>query len=263
MRRDQAGMAFLRSLIPFYDAINSFKNGKPVEGFLYLLLDVVGLVVPAFKGGAMAVKAGAKGLTATLSCLKGFVKAGVKAANPFSGLYDIGRGVFNLGKRGVKSLSRNTAPLFDRLQHARGRSASFDIPHAGKKDAIAEGVYRPVGANAEALPTVAVQRNGKWYAYDFKTLVPYGAPLKGFTPSAGSVVVKQAAEVAVEASINAGFDAGVGLAFQLIRPQQLVPHSFQLPQSLSQAALEQQDTAERVGRIADQTWGARAQKLQR
>ncbi|OAE13501.1 hypothetical protein AZH11_05855 [Pseudomonas simiae] len=239
VRRDKASTAFLHSFIPFFDTVKSFKNGRPAEGLFHLLLDVVGLVVPAFKGGALAVKAGAKGLGATLSFLKGVVKAGVKAANPLLGLYDIGRGVFNLaklGKRGFKSLSGNTPSLFDKLRHAHRRSGSFDIPHAGKKDTIAEGVYRPLGANTDAVPTVAVQRNGKWYAYDAKALEPYGAPLKGFTPSAGSVFSKQAAELAVGAAINAGADFGVGLALQLIQPRLLAAHSFQIPSTLAQAS---------------------------
>ncbi len=261
LRRDKAGVAFLRSLIPFYDTFKSFKNGRPLEGSLYLLLDLIGLVVPAFKGGALAVKAGAKGLASTMSFLKGFVTAGVKAANPLLGLYDIGRGVFKLAKlakRGFKS----TSPLFNKLHHARGHSGSFDIPRAGKTDSVAEGIYRPVGATAEALPTQAVQRNGKWYAYDANSMLPYGAPLKGFTPDAGSGFFKQAADEAVKATVDAGFGAGVALAFQLLQPRQPVLSSFQLP-SLPQTESEQLDAADRVGRIVDQTWIARAQTLRR
>lgn len=266
IRRDKASMEFLRSFILFYETFKSFKNGRPIEGLFYLLLDVVGLVLPALKGGVLGVKAGAKGLGATLGFLKGFVKAGAKAANPLRGIYDTGRGLFNLAKlskRGFKSLSGKAPSLFDKLRHAHRRSGSFDIPHAGKKDAIAEGVYRPLGANTEAVPAVAVQRNGKWYAYDAKTMQPYGAPLKGFTPSAASVFIEQAVELAVGAVINQGTDFGVGLAFQLIQPQRLAAHRFQIPYALAQAESAQQDSADSVGRIVDQTQVARAQTLQR
>ncbi|MEO8490539.1 hypothetical protein [Pseudomonas sp.] len=258
-RRNKADKQFMLGLIPFYDAIKSFTKGDVLTGLLYAVLDVIGLVVPAVKGGSQAIKAGSKGLGAALSFLKGFTKAGVKAANPLGGVYDIGRGVFTLGKRGIKSLSRTKFPLVDKLRHGRGRSGSFDIPQGVKKTPVANGVYRPLGENTDALPALAVRRNGKWYAFDPKTQVPYGAPLKGFTPSAGSAG-QRSASIAVGVATDTAVGVGAGLVVQKIRPGG-VPRQFQLPSALAQAEVERQSNAEAAQRVADQALPARAQAL--
>lgn len=95
-RKGKAVVDFVLGMIPFYSGIKSFIDGKPGEGLLYIFLDIYGMVLPAIKGGAVAVKAGAKGLSAVLSFTKAFVKISLQAANPLSGLFDTGRGVFKL-----------------------------------------------------------------------------------------------------------------------------------------------------------------------
>ncbi|MBO0494532.1 hypothetical protein [Pseudomonas sp. Marseille-Q1929] len=204
-RQNKAAGEFLLSMIPFYDAIKSFIKGDVLAGLFYAVLDVIGLVVPALKGGSQAVKAGSKGLGAGLNFLKGFGKAGVRGLNPLSSVYDIGLGVFKLGKRGIKSLSRAKGVLSKKLRYGGGRRGGFDIPHHAKKEPIANGIYRPLGDSSNAVPTLAVQRNGKWYAYDPKTQVPYGAPLNGFTPGSGSNGVDAVFDSAVDFIPDAAF----------------------------------------------------------
>ncbi|ONH41062.1 hypothetical protein BLL37_27615 [Pseudomonas azotoformans] len=197
--RSQAVKAFFLSLIPFYSAVESFINGRPAEGFFNLVLDVFGFFIPGLKGGVQGVKQGVRaGLGTTLNFIKGFGKAGVKALNPLAGIYDVGRGVFKLGKAGFKKISR-----------LGGRGRSFDLPQPGNKDGIAEGLYRPLGANSDAVPVVAVERNGKWYAFDPVTQTPYGAPLKDFVQSSASAFVGQVKRWAMEAVTDAGIVAAV------------------------------------------------------
>ncbi|WP_411382189.1 hypothetical protein [Pseudomonas sp. MPB26] len=256
-RFNKAAGQFLLSFIPFYDAIKNFKEGNVAMGLLYAVLDVIGFVVPGVKGGSQAIKVGSRGLGAALSFLKGFTKAGLEAVNPLAGIFDIGRGVFSLGRKGFKQLRSTQFSMVDKLRHARGRSGSFDIPHAARSEPIAEGIYRPVRANAEPVPVVAVQRNGKWYAYDQKTMLAYGAPLKGFTPNAGWDSGRLIASAAADAAVDAAIDFGAGLAFRHLRPRQL-SHRFEPPQNSAQIESEQQSAA---SRLAYQAQAARAETL--
>lgn len=197
--RSKAVNAFFLGLIPFYSAVESFINGRPAEGFFNLVLDVFGFFIPGLKSGVQGVKQGVKtGVGATLSFIKGFGKAGVKALNPLAGIYDVGRGVFKLGKAGFKKISR-----------IGGRGGSFDLPQVGNKDGIAQGVYRPLGANSDAVPVIAVERNGKWYAFDPVTQTPYGAPLKGFARHSPSAFAGQVERWVTEAVTEAGLNAAV------------------------------------------------------
>lgn len=218
-REDQLSRSvhqFFLELIPFYSAVKRFVDGKLTEGFFHLVLDIFGFVVPGLKGGIQAVKAGATRLGTALQFVKGFAKAGVKAVNPLAQVYDIGRGVFKLGGYGIKRLSTAKGPLLGKLRNFRARSGSFSPARAGGKDSIAEGVYRPSAPDATPVPTVAVQRNGKWYAFDVKTNQPYGAPLKGFTPKASSAIGRQVLSTATDTTLNATFSAATSLVQQKI-----------------------------------------------
>ncbi|NVZ53583.1 hypothetical protein HX792_24810 [Pseudomonas sp. B6002] len=197
--RSKAVNAFFLGLIPFYNAVESFINGRPAEGFFNVVLDVFGFFIPGLKGGVQGVKQGVRaGLGTTLNFIKGVGKAGVKALNPLAGIYDVGRGVFKLGKAGFKKISR-----------LGGRGRSFDLPQLGNKGGIAEGLYRPLGANSHAVHVTAVERNGKWYAFDPATQTPYGAPLKGFAQYSSSDFVGQVKQWAMEAVTDVGIGAAV------------------------------------------------------
>lgn len=195
-QRVQSIKAFLLGLIPFYSTVQSFIEGRPAEGFFNFVLDVFGFFIPALKGGVQAVKLVGKGaMGATLNFVKGFAKAGVQAANPLAGVFDTGRGFFQLGKQGFK-----------KLRSYSGRRGSFDVPQLGNKEHIAEGAYRPLGASSDAIPAVAVERNGKWYAFDVARNTPYGAPLRGFIRNRVSattgLVIRTAVEVATQSVMS-------------------------------------------------------------
>lgn len=197
--RSESVKAFFLGLIPFYNAVESFINGRPAEGFFNLVLDLFGFFIPGLKGGLQGVKHGVRaGLGTTLNFIKGFGKAGVKALNPLADIYDVGRGVFKLGKAGFKKVSR-----------LGGRGGSFDLPQVGNNHGIAEGLYRPLGANGDAVNVIAVERNGKWYAFDPVTQTPYGAPLKGFARHSPSASVGPFERRVTEAVTDAGLDAAI------------------------------------------------------
>lgn len=181
--------AFFLGLIPFYNAVESFVNGKPAEAFFHLVLDLFGFLIPGLRGGIQGAKVGVKaGMGAALGFIKGFGSAGLKAINPLSAVFDASRGVFKLGKVGFK-----------KLRGLDGRSGRFDIPQVGNKDGVADGIYRPFGAKGDGVPVNAVQRNGKWYAFDRATGTPYGAPLRGFVSQPRSAVVGIAIDIATNA----------------------------------------------------------------
>ncbi|WP_338484618.1 hypothetical protein VRB38_20920 [Pseudomonas trivialis] len=186
---------FFLGLVPFYSAVRSFIDGRPAEGFFNALLDVFGFFVPALKGGIQGVRLGVKsGVGSALGFIKGFAKAGVQSVNPLAGVYDVGRGVFKLGKAGFKKLTS--------LNAGQG---SFTPSLWAQKDNIAEGIYRPLGVHGEAAAVTAIELNGKWYAFDIATQTPYGAPLKGFISKSISNRIGPLASTALDTVTQVGF----------------------------------------------------------
>ncbi|NVZ21054.1 hypothetical protein HX794_15565 [Pseudomonas costantinii] len=183
-RKQQAFQGFVLSLVPFHDFIKSIVIGDKHEAVVNGLFDFVGLILPGLKGGAGAVKLGVGATTNALKFVKEFAKAGLKAANPVGSIYDAGSGLFKLGKTAIKTLPTVKLPSFDfdSLRSMSGRSGSWNIPHGGYKQTIADGTYRPLGEDGSVISVVASQKDGKWFALDPNTLTPYGPELKKFTP---------------------------------------------------------------------------------
>ncbi|MBP1126299.1 MULTISPECIES: hypothetical protein [Pseudomonas] len=197
---------FFLNLVPFYSTVKSFINGRVGEGFVNLVMDVFGFFIPATRGGAQAVRVGAKGLGSLLRFTKGFAVTGVQAANPLANVFDVSRGVFKLSGKGIKQLSRLRASSLDKLRSIHGpRSGSFTPSKLGNRENIAQGVYRKVDGHSEWVPAEAVQRNGKWYAFDAHTRTAYGAPLKEFDPRPSFNVTQQLVVPAVGVVIDSGF----------------------------------------------------------
>ncbi|WP_395610390.1 hypothetical protein [Pseudomonas sp. B22129] len=193
---------FFLGFIPFYSAVKSFIDGKPTEGFFYAVLDVFGFLTPALKGGIQGAKAVVKsGMGSALGFLKGFGKTSAQMINPLAGVYDVGRGVFNLSKAGFKKLR----PL-------SGHYGSFEPPLLRSTDSIAEGIYRPWGANADGARVTAVKQNDLWYAFDVSTQTPYGAPLKGFVPRSYSPFMTQIIQTASSTAIDVGVFSAISFA---------------------------------------------------
>ena len=173
-------MSFLLSLVPFHDLVKNIINGDKHEAVISGIFDFVGLLNPAAKGGFSAVKVGAKSVSSALAFFKGVAKSGGKAAIPFKGFYDTGKGVFTLGKTTLKAAPTVNLASFTERLHLNGRS--WDIPHGANTQTIADGTYRPLGNGGSDVPAVAVKQGNNWYAFDAETLQPYGPALKDFTP---------------------------------------------------------------------------------
>lgn len=205
---------FFLNLIPFYSAVKSFIDGRPTEGFFNAVLDVFGFFVPGLKGGIQGARGGVKsGIGPALNFIKGFGRAGSKAVNPLAGVYDVGRGVFELGNAGVKKLR----PLSKHY-------GSFEPPLLSYNDNIAEGIYRPLGSAREAAPLRATQLNGKWYAFDSATHTPYGAPLKGFISKPSPLRIGQPVRSAIDIVTPVGVSAAA-----IVAEKALIRHSERVP----------------------------------
>lgn len=171
---------FMLSLLPFHDLIKNIIEGDKHEAVVSGVFDFVGLFIPGAKGGFQGVKVGAKGVGSAVAFFKGAVKAGVKAANPVGAFYDSGSGLFKVCKTALNAAPPVNLSSFSSKLRIPGRS--WDIPHGGYKQTIAEGTYQPLGENGAKVPVVAVKQGNNWYAFDHQTLEHYGPQLPGFTP---------------------------------------------------------------------------------
>lgn len=204
--KSKARSAFLENFflgfIPGYKLIKAIIDGDKYEAVIAGLFDLIGLLAPPLKGGIQALRAGTKGLSAIAGFVKGFARDGVKGLNTFGSFYDAGKGLFKLGKTILKTMPnlKSSVIYFSSFRHLPGNSGGRDVPHGGYKQHIAEGTYRSSGTGGKDVPVVAVQRDGKWYAFDTHTNAPYGPELKGFKPSIAKGVRNPISNV--EPSVN-------------------------------------------------------------
>ncbi|OAE13494.1 hypothetical protein AZH11_05820 [Pseudomonas simiae] len=171
---------FILGLLPFHDLVKNIIEGNKHDAVVSGVFDFIGLFNPAAKGGFKAASVGAKGVSSALTFLKGAAKSGLKAANPLGAVYDAGSGLFKLGKTALNAGPPASLSSFANRCRLSGRS--WDIPHGGSKQTIAEGTYRRPGERSSNTPVVAVKQGNNWYALDFQTLKPYGPVLNDFTP---------------------------------------------------------------------------------
>lgn len=171
---------FILSLLPFHDLVKNIIEGNKHDAAVSGVFDFIGLFNPAAKGGFKAASVGAKGVSSSLTFLKGAAKSGLKAANPLGAVYDVGSGLFKLGKTALNAGGPVTLSSFANKLRISGRG--WSIPHGGSKQSIAEGTYRRAGERSSNTPVVAGKQGNNWYALDLQTLKPYGPVLKDFTP---------------------------------------------------------------------------------
>ncbi|WP_219269423.1 hypothetical protein [Pseudomonas sp. Xaverov 259] len=201
--RNKVAMSFLLSLLPFHDLVSNIIKGDKHEAVISGVFDFIGLFNPAAKGGFKAVTVGAKGVSSALTFFKGAAKSGGKAAIPFKGFYDSGKGLFKLGNTALKAAPPVNLTSFTERLHLRGRS--WDIPHGANTQTIADGTYRPLSNSGSDVPVVAAQRGNNWYAFDVETLQPYGPALKDFTP----ITVKELGNLRYDTATSAKDSDGV------------------------------------------------------
>ncbi len=157
------------NLIPFRSAIKNFIDGKTLEGFVDLAFDIFGFAVglgSALKG-AKALSVGASALSRVVHAGKILGRATVGALNPLSGLDDLARGAFKLGRHGVS--------------RARAALTKVDIAALTKKPNIAQGTLKGVnGASDVGALAQLDEVTGQWHAINPATQKPFGPPLQNF-----------------------------------------------------------------------------------
>ncbi|QZC95942.1 hypothetical protein K2E96_07500 [Pseudomonas sp. ERGC3:05] len=101
---------FILSLLPFHDLVKNIIEGNKHDAAVSGVFDFIGLFNPAAKGGFKAASVGAKGVSSALTFLKGAAKSGLKAANPLEAVYDVGSGLFKLGKTALNAGALSPCP---------------------------------------------------------------------------------------------------------------------------------------------------------
>lgn len=164
---------FVKGLIPGYNAIENFINGKWREGVIDLAFDVFGLLLAGAGGAVRGAGAGVRaGTSAFGSSAKKLLRGALGALNPIDaqGLLQAGvqAGITYLADSGPGASSQprikikyDPVKVFRNVENAAVGRASMD----GSMTDIA-----------------ATQKNGKWYALDPISKQPFGLPLKDFVP---------------------------------------------------------------------------------
>ncbi|AZE67184.1 hypothetical protein SAMN05216475_2178 [Pseudomonas synxantha] len=168
---------FARGLIPGYNAINNFIDGKWREGLVDLSFDVFGFLLSGVGGAAKAIGSGLQaGATAGQAFAYGAKKLARGAIGALNPADPVGLGLAGV-QSGLEALDR----------HARqGDRASrpifkYDLVNTFRGvDNATIGTATMQGATEDVAAT---QKNGKWYALDPVSKQPYGLPLKDFSPS--------------------------------------------------------------------------------
>lgn len=165
------------NLIPFRSAIKNFIEGKTSDGFVDLAFDIFGFAVglgTAAKG-AKALGAGASALSKLGQAGKIIGRAAVGALNPLSGVDDLARGAFNVGRNAVSA-------TYNGVKQLRGSYRSVNLLELANKADIAEGTYK--AANSASASNVLAKFDNtthEWHAFDPRTQRAYGKPLDNFT----------------------------------------------------------------------------------
>lgn len=158
---------FLKGLVPGYNAIENFIEGKWQEGLVDLAWDAFGFLL----GGATAgVKVGTSAAKTFLSGGKKLVRGVLGAINPLDP-----KGLALVAVQEIVKAIQNSAVTgtFNNLKIDVVKTFS-NIPNATVGKAVIDGKTQEVGA---------VNLGGDWYALDPVTRKPYGLPLKEFTTS--------------------------------------------------------------------------------
>ncbi|XMB51425.1 hypothetical protein QQ999_08970 [Pseudomonas fluorescens] len=191
-RRSKVVEGFLLNLVPFYSAINNFRQGNIGSGLLDLGLDVFGFLTAGVATAGKVIKiAGTAASAASKSARAAKVigMATFSALNPVGGLGDAAVGGARLAGKGLRFLENKATKAVNAM---RGATGSYDVLTAAGKGhgAAVMGTY-PSG-NVK-LSAIAVFKNNRWYHYDPIKKNVFGAPIKNFSRvGASSMIVRGA-----------------------------------------------------------------------
>ncbi|WP_338474909.1 hypothetical protein [Pseudomonas khavaziana] len=169
---------FVRGLIPGYNAINNFIDGKWREGLTDLSFDALGFLLSGAGGAAKVASAGVQAGTTTGQVLaqgaKKLARGAIGALNPIDPV--------GLGLAGVQT----GLEALDRHSRAGDKNGSrpvvkYDVVKTFRD--VDSATIGKANVQGEVEDVAATQKNGKWYALNPVTKQPYGLPLKDFVPS--------------------------------------------------------------------------------
>lgn len=172
---DENLKGFFLSLVPFYDGVQDAIKGDVKGAVFNIGFDILGFALPAANAGRKASKAG-KGM---LTILKRGVFAGVGASVGYTDTVDIAKNLnkgAQAGYRDIKYLAGKGDEVLSRL---RGHYKSYDVSKVYKEGDIVKGFFKSADDNLWR-PTVAILKNGAWYAYNVITKTPFGVQAAQF-----------------------------------------------------------------------------------
>ncbi|NCE90646.1 hypothetical protein DK871_11175 [Pseudomonas sp. L13] len=185
-KRAEAFEGFVLNLVPFYSAINNFREGNIGSGLLDLGLDLFGFLTAGVATAGKVLKIAsttASALNKGARVIRAIGLATMSAVNPLGGLGDAAVGTVRLAGKGLGYISRKGIKGVNTL---RGATGSYDLLKLASKDSgtVATGMLKMGGQSVESA---AVLKHGKWYAFDPDQMRPFGKPLDNFTPSTVAV----------------------------------------------------------------------------
>ena len=172
---DESLKEFFLSLVPFYDGVQDARKGDIKGAAFNIGFDILGFALPAANAGRKASKAG-KGL---LTILKRGVFAGVGASVGYTDSADIAKNLNKGARAGYRDINYLVSNSDEVLSKLRGYYKNFDASKIYKDGDIVKGFFKSAEDNVWR-PTVAVLRNGGWYAYNVITKTPFGVQAAQF-----------------------------------------------------------------------------------
>ncbi|TFY89081.1 hypothetical protein DYL59_12960 [Pseudomonas kairouanensis] len=165
---------FLLDLIPLKSAITHLQNGNYKDAAVDLAFDVFGLLSAGVGTATKLTNKAGSALSKLLRATRVIGADTLSALNPLAGVGDLATGAGKLALTGAQATK-------DGVQRVRGVFRQSDLASASSGfDNASIGVFEQRG---KKLEVGAIQHNGKWYAVDEATLLPYGPPLEKFSPN--------------------------------------------------------------------------------
>lgn len=165
---------FVRGLIPGYNAINNFIDGKWREGLVDLSFDALGFLLSGVGGAAKVANTGVQVGTTLAQGAKKLARGAIGALNPID---PVGLGLAGV-QTGLEALDRHS-----RTGDKNGSRpvVKYDVVKTFRD--VDSATIGKANVQGEVEDVAATQKNGKWYALNPVTKQPYGLPLKDFVPS--------------------------------------------------------------------------------
>lgn len=168
-KTDEEIRVFFRSLIPFYDGVQSAIKGDVGGAAFEIGFDALGFVLPFFGAARKAYKGG----RSTFNIIKSGVFAGAGASLGISDAADLPKN----SKKVIQAITEDANYLMGKADEALlifgGGQEVFNVAKKYKENDVVKGFYR-THIEGEVHPSLAIFSRGSWYAYNVLTKTPFG-----------------------------------------------------------------------------------------